>query len=62
MNAVTVHEESTNPSGSEERLWHAGGLDPMPIRKLPKAPPSIHILGPTVFLVALGVGMGESYL
>ena len=34
----------------------------MPIRKLPKAPPSIHILGPTVFLVALGVGMGESYL
>ncbi len=34
----------------------------MPIRKLPKAPPSIHILGPTVFLVALGVGMGESYM
>ena len=34
----------------------------MPIRKLPKAPPSIHILGPTVFLLALGVGMGESYL
>ncbi|HET7328876.1 MAG TPA: Nramp family divalent metal transporter [Nocardioidaceae bacterium] len=34
----------------------------MPIRKLPKAPPSIHLLGPTVFLVALGVGMGESYL
>ncbi|WP_240687335.1 Nramp family divalent metal transporter [Amycolatopsis suaedae] len=34
----------------------------MPIRPLPEAPPSIHILGPTVFLVALGVGMGESYL
>jgi hypothetical protein len=34
----------------------------MPIRKLPSAPPSIHILGPTVFLVALGVGMGESYM
>ena len=34
----------------------------MPIRKLPKAPPSLHILGPTVFLVALGVGMGESYM
>jgi hypothetical protein len=34
----------------------------MPIRKLPEAPPSIHILGPTVFLVALGVGMGESYM
>ncbi|GAA2913581.1 hypothetical protein GCM10010517_80130 [Streptosporangium fragile] len=34
----------------------------MPIRTLPEAPPSIHILGPTVFLVALGVGMGESYM
>jgi hypothetical protein len=34
----------------------------MPIRKLPAAPPSVHILGPTVFLVALGVGMGESYM
>ncbi|MEU4403730.1 Nramp family divalent metal transporter [Streptosporangium sp. NPDC023963] len=34
----------------------------MPIRTLPDAPPSIHILGPTVFLVALGVGMGESYM
>jgi hypothetical protein len=34
----------------------------MPIRKLPAAPPSLHILGPTVFLVALGVGMGESYM
>jgi hypothetical protein len=47
---------------TQERVWHAGGLDPMPIRKLPKAPPSMHILGPTVFLVALGVGMGESYM
>ncbi|MEV0702764.1 Nramp family divalent metal transporter [Saccharopolyspora sp. NPDC050389] len=34
----------------------------MPIRKLPESPPSIHLLGPTVFLVALGVGMGESYM
>ncbi|WP_084962564.1 Nramp family divalent metal transporter [Thermoactinospora rubra] len=34
----------------------------MPIRKLPDAPPSVHLLGPTVFLVALGVGMGESYM
>jgi hypothetical protein len=49
------------PAGSE-RVWHAGGLEPMPIRKLPEAPPSVHILGPTVFLVALGVGMGESYM
>nr|WP_157528714.1 Nramp family divalent metal transporter [Kibdelosporangium sp. MJ126-NF4]CEL20042.1 hypothetical protein [Kibdelosporangium sp. MJ126-NF4] len=34
----------------------------MPIRTLPEPPPSIHLLGPTVFLVALGVGMGESYM
>ncbi|WP_231648208.1 Nramp family divalent metal transporter [Saccharothrix sp. NRRL B-16348] len=46
----------------EERVWRAGRLEAMPIRKLPDAPPSIHILGPTVFLVALGVGMGESYM
>jgi hypothetical protein len=44
------------------RVWRAGKLEPMPIRKLPEAPPSIHLLGPTVFLVALGVGMGESYM
>jgi len=60
---LTVNEASKQaPVPGEEKLWHAGGLEPMPIRKLPKAPPSIHILGPTVFLVALGVGMGESYL
>jgi hypothetical protein len=47
---------------SDERVWRAGKLEPMPIRKLPEAPPSIHLLGPTVFLVALGVGMGESYM
>jgi len=46
----------------EERVWRAGGLAPMPIRPLPDAPPSIHLLGPTVFLLALGVGMGESYM
>jgi hypothetical protein len=34
----------------------------MPIRKLPDAPPSVHLLGPTVFLLALGVGMGESFM
>ncbi|WP_433868610.1 Nramp family divalent metal transporter [Saccharopolyspora sp. CA-218241] len=34
----------------------------MPIRELPESPPSVHLLGPTVFLVALGVGMGESYM
>jgi hypothetical protein len=56
--------EETSQTGTvpDERVWHAGGLDPMPIRKLPKAPPSIHLLGPTVFLVALGVGIGESYM
>ncbi|MFB6718866.1 Nramp family divalent metal transporter [Kribbella sp. NPDC056345] len=49
-------------AGVTERVWKAGRLEPMPIRKLPDAPPSLHILGPTVFLVALGVGMGESYM
>ncbi|WHT22269.1 Nramp family divalent metal transporter [Crossiella sp. CA-258035] len=48
--------------GGQERVWRAGRLDPMPIRKLPDAPPSVHLIGPTVFLVALGVGMGESYM
>ena len=46
----------------KERTWKAGKLAPMPIRKLPAAPPAIHILGPTVFLIALGVGMGEAYM
>lgn len=66
--------EYPNPEGPEAaaaapaggstavREWRAGGLDPMPIRKLPDAPPSVHLIGPTVFLVALGVGIGESYL
>ncbi|MDH2428158.1 Nramp family divalent metal transporter [Sphaerisporangium sp. TRM90804] len=47
---------------TDEQVWKAGKLEPMPIRRLPDAPPSVHILGPTVFLVALGVGMGESYM
>ncbi|UJW29187.1 Nramp family divalent metal transporter [Saccharothrix sp. AJ9571] len=55
-------EAGAPPAAGEERVWKAGGLEPMPIRPLPEAPPSIHILGPTVFLVALGVGMGESYM
>jgi hypothetical protein len=55
-------DPETATAEADERLWHAGGLEPMPIRKLPDAPPSVHILGPTVFLVALGVGMGESYM
>ncbi len=54
--------EATVAGAGEERVWRAGKLEPMPIRPLPEAPPSIHLLGPTVFLVALGVGMGESYM
>src|SRR5215213_3669200 len=34
----------------------------MPIRKLPEAPASLHILGPGMLLAALGVGLGETYL
>ncbi|MGC4943480.1 Nramp family divalent metal transporter [Kribbella sp. DT2] len=54
--------EEPAASAATERVWRAGRLEPMPIRPLPPAPPSMHILGPTVFLVALGVGMGESYM
>src|SRR5918995_5178857 len=46
----------------EERVWHGGRLEPMPIRKMPDAPQALHILGPAMILVALGVGMGESYM
>jgi hypothetical protein len=46
----------------EGRVWPAGGLAPMPIRKLPEAPESVHILGPAMILVALGVGFGETFL
>ncbi len=61
---------SETPSGgaraagpiTEGRVHHAGRLAPMPIRKLPEAPESVHILGPAVILVALGVGFGETYL
>ena len=34
----------------------------MPIRKLPEAPQAVHIIGPAMILVALGVGFGETYL
>ena len=66
---MTAYEspDAPPPTSSETidddtRVWRAGGLEPMPIRKLPDAPPSIPILGPTGFLIALGVGMGESYM
>src|SRR3954465_10869378 len=45
-----------------ERVWRAGKLPPMPIRKLPEAPQAAHILGPAMILVALGVGLGETFL
>jgi hypothetical protein len=44
------------------RVWVAGKLPPMPIRKLPEAPQAVHFLGPAMILVALGVGLGETYL
>lgn len=53
---------TATPPVEDRRVWKAGRLAPMPIRKLPDAPPSVHLIGPTVFLVALGVGMGESYM
>src|SRR5215211_2971267 len=46
----------------EEKVWHAGRLEPMPIREMPEPPPSLHILGPAMILVALGVGLGETYM
>jgi hypothetical protein len=46
----------------EGRVWPAGRLAPMPIRRLPEAPESVHILGPAMILVALGVGFGETFL
>ncbi|MEA2323147.1 MAG: hypothetical protein QOD81_2997 [Solirubrobacteraceae bacterium] len=46
----------------EGRVWVAGKLPPMPIRKLPEAPQAAHIIGPAMILVALGVGFGETYL
>ena len=47
---------------TDGRVWHAGKLPPMPIRKLPEAPQAAHIIGPAMILVALGVGFGETYL
>jgi hypothetical protein len=54
--AVTLDREG------EERVWRAGRLPPMPIRKLPEAPQAAHIIGPAMILVALGVGLGETFL
>jgi hypothetical protein len=54
--AVMVDQEG------DERVWRAGKLPPMKIRKLPEAPVAAHIIGPAMILVALGVGFGETYL
>jgi hypothetical protein len=54
--AVTVDEAGV------ERAWSAGRLPPMPIRKLPEAPQAAHLVGPAMILVALGVGLGETFL
>src|SRR5919109_696177 len=54
--AVTVDEAGV------ERAWSAGRLPPMPIRKLPEAPQAAHLVGPSMILVALGVGLGETFL
>src|SRR5918999_492725 len=53
---VTLDAEGT------ERVWRAGKLPPMKIRKLPEAPAAAHVLGPAMILVAIGVGFGETYL
>lgn len=47
---------------ADQRVWRAGKLPPMPIRKLPEAPQAAHIIGPAMILIALGVGLGETYL
>jgi hypothetical protein len=54
--AVTVDEAGL------ERGWTAGRLPAMPIRKLPEAPQAAHLIGPAMILVALGVGLGETFL
>src|SRR5215211_216366 len=54
--AVTLDE------AGQARAWSAGRLAPMPIRKLPEAPQAAHIVGPAMILVALGVGLGETFL
>ena len=54
--AVTLDETGA------ARVWRAGKLPPMPIRKLPEAPQAAHIIGPAMILVALGVGLGETFL
>ncbi len=60
--ATTPGAVAAGAEVEDGRVWHAGGLQPMPIRKLPEAPEAVHILGPAMILVALGVGIGETFL
>ena len=53
---------ASDTKAAEERLWTGGKGEPMPIRALPEAFNPVHILGPAMILVALGVGLGETYL
>ncbi|WP_273841439.1 Nramp family divalent metal transporter [Rubrobacter calidifluminis] len=48
--------------GTEERYWDPGRGEPMPIRRLPEAPVALHLFGPAMVLVALGVGLGETFM
>lgn len=61
---VTSQGSEPVPGGTPgtAQVWRAGKQDPMPIRKLPEAPSSLHIIGPAMILVALGVGLGETFL
>src|SRR5919112_6067271 len=69
---MEITDRPTGPGGEpggsrtavaeEGRVWRAGKLPPMPIRKLPEAPQAAHIIGPAMILVALGVGFGETFL
>ncbi len=55
---------NTSNTAVDERFYDAPGkgIDAMPIRPLPEAPASVHIIGPAMVLVALGVGLGETFL
>jgi hypothetical protein len=56
-------DDPANPSEVQQpRAWKAGREAPLPIKELPEAPASVHILGPAMVLVALGVGLGETYM
>ena len=58
MDETTDQSRSAVAETPDGRVWEAGGLAPMPIRKLPEAPEAAHIIGPALILVALGVGFG----